>query len=222
MNQLIFDFTDDSYPGFDKFLGHANNELVHVLQSRQECFVFVWGQEGSGKSHLLRAWVAQALQDGIQAEYIDARTMSLGPWANKLDAVAIDQIEYLSSEEQAKLFTLFNDFYHNGSGSLLLSAALPPPQLVLRDDVRTRMGLCVVYEIKPLDDEEKIAALMSMASARQLAVGEEVFRYLLSHWQRDLDSLVHMLDVLDDYSLMMRRPITVPLLRTLLKQQESP
>ena len=83
------------------------------------------------------------------------------------------------------------------------------------------MGLCVVYQIQPLSDEEKADALMSMAQARQLPVDEEVFRYLLNHWSRDLDRLIHMLDTLDDYALAMGRRITLPLLRGLLKQQET-
>ena len=104
---------------------------------------------------------------------------------------------------------------------MLLSATVPPAQLVLREDLRTRMGLCAVYQIQPLSDEEKADALMSMAQARQLPVDEEVFRYLLNHWSRDLDSLIHMLDTLDDYALAMGRRITLPLLRGLLKQQET-
>ena len=210
MNQLIFDFADHSYPGFDKFLGQSNGELLDVLQNQQQQqpFVFVWGQEGSGKSHLLRAWVAQAGQAGLRAAYVDAKSNSLGDWARQLDCVAVDQIEHLSAEEQIKLFALFN-------------ATVPPAQLVLREDLRTRMGLCVVYQIQPLSDEEKADALMSMAQARQLPVDEEVFRYLLNHWSRDLDRLIHMLDTLDDYALAMGRRITLPLLRGLLKQQET-
>ena len=116
-------------------------------------------------------------------------------------------------------FCLTNGFV--GLGLLLLSATVPPAQLVLREDLRTRMGLCVVYQIQPLSDEEKADALMSMAQARQLPVDEEVFRYLLNHWSRDLDRLIHMLDTLDDYALAMGRRITLPLLRGLLKQQET-
>ena len=223
MNQLIFDFADHSYPGFDKFLGQSNGELLDVLQNQQhqQPFVFVWGQEGSGKSHLLRAWVAQAGQAGLRAAYVDAKSNGLVDWARQLDCVAVDQIEHLSAEEQIKLFALFNHFRHSGHGSLLLSATVPPAQLVLREDLRTRMGLCAVYQIQPLSDEEKADALMSMAQARQLPVDEEVFRYLLNHWSRDLDNLIHMLDTLDDYALAMGRRITLPLLRGLLKQQET-
>lgn len=221
MNQLIFDFADHSYPRFEKFLGHANAELLQILQSRREQFVFVWGEQGSGKSHLLQAWVAEAQQHHQHAEYIDAKHEGIGEWLFEQDCVAVDQIEFLNETEQQQLFALFNYFQNRGHGSLLISATLPPPQLIIREDLRTRMAYCLVYEIKPLSDDEKVDALMSMARARQIPVDEEVFRYLLSHWRRDLDSLLLMLNTLNDYSLAQGRRITLPLLRNLMKQQET-
>ena len=74
VNQLIFDFATRDYPGFDKFLGTSNAELVYVLQNRHGQFIYVWGEQGAGKSHLLQAWVAQALGMGTNAVYIDAAT----------------------------------------------------------------------------------------------------------------------------------------------------
>jgi len=62
VNQLIFDFAERGYPGFDKFLGTENAELVYVLQHKHDPFIYVWGEEGAGKSHLLRAWVAPAVR----------------------------------------------------------------------------------------------------------------------------------------------------------------
>lgn len=220
MNQLIFDFEDRSYPSFDKFLGHANAGLIHVLQNQHEPFIFVWGEEGSGKSHLLQAWVAQAKSRALRAEYIDAAHESLGNWLLEMDCVAVDQIEFLNPTEQQQLFTLFNEFRNRRQGNLLLSSALAPTQLMIREDLRTRMAYCLVYEIKPLSDDEKFDALMSMAQARQISIDAEVVRYLLAHWRRDLDSLLLMLNTLNEYSLAQRRRITLPLLRQLLKQQE--
>ena len=92
----------------------------------------------------------------------------------------------------------------------------------MREDLRTRMGYCLVYDIKPLSDEEKIDALVGMAGARQLALEPEIFRYLLTYWRRDMDSLVQMLDTLCHYAATTRRRITLPLLRQLLKQQDTP
>ena len=106
MNQLIFDFAERGYPGFDKFLGTENAELVYVLQNKHDPFIYVWGEEGAGKSHLLRAWVAQALDAGKKAVYIDAAATPLTEAALEADYLAIDQIEKLGNEEQALLFAV--------------------------------------------------------------------------------------------------------------------
>ena len=221
VNQLIFDFAAQSYPGFDKFLGTANAELLHVLQQQHGQFIYVWGQEGSGKSHLLQAWVAQALQAGHNAVYVDVARSPLTDKAFEAAYLAVDQVDKLNDEEQARLFAVFNQFRNSGEGFLLLSADVPPQQLVIREDLRTRMGYCLIYDIKPLSDQEKTDALVSMAAARQLTIDPEIFTYLLNHWRRDMDSLMQMLDTLDNYAVMMGKRITLPLLRQLLKQQEA-
>ncbi|VEH86814.1 DnaA regulatory inactivator Hda [Neisseria animaloris] len=221
VNQLIFDFAARDYPSFDKFLGTSNAELLHVLQQQHGQFIYVWGQQGSGKSHLLQAWVAQALQAGHNAVYIDAARMPLTDQVLEADYLAVDQVDKLNDGEQAVLFEAFNRFRNSKHGFLLLSADVPPPQLVIREDLRTRMGYCLVYDVKPLTDQEKINALISMAAARQLTVEPEIFQYLLNHWRRDMDSLMQMLDTLDNYAVMMGKRITLPLLRQLLKQQET-
>lgn len=221
MNQLIFDFAERGYPGFDKFLGTENAELVYVLQHKHDPFIYVWGEEGAGKSHLLRAWVAQALDAGKKAVYIDAAATPLTEAAFEAEYLAIDQIEKLGNDEQALLFAVFNRFRNSGKGFLLLSSEHTPQQLVIREDLRTRMAYCLVYEVKPLTDQEKIDALVSMAAARQVTVDPEIFEYLLNHWRRDMDSLMQMLDTLDNYAVTMGKRITLPLLRQLLKQQET-
>ncbi len=222
VNQLIFDFARSDYPGFDKFLGTANRELIYVLQQAQDQFVYVWGQRGSGKSHLLKAWVAQAREQGHDAVYIDAETAPLDETALSAEYLAVDGADRLQADEQALLFEIFNRFRNGARGRLLLSADVPPQQLTVREDLRTRMGYCLVYDIKPLSDEEKIDALVGMAGARQLALEPEIFRYLLTYWRRDMDSLVQMLDTLCHYAATTRRRITLPLLRQLLKQQDTP
>ncbi len=221
MNQLIFDFAERGYPGFDKFLGTENAELVYVLQHKHDPFIYVWGEEGAGKSHLLRAWVAQALDAGKKAVYIDAAATPLTEAAFEAEYLAIDQIEKLGNEEQTLLFAVFNRFRNSGKGFLLLSSEHTPQQLVIREDLRTRMAYCLVYEVKPLTDREKIDALVSMAAARQVTIDPEIFEYLLNHWRRDMDSLMQMLDTLDNYAVTMGKRITLPLLRQLLKQQET-
>ena len=218
VQQTAFDFNDPAYPRFDKLLGNANAELIYILQQEHDQFLYIWGEQGSGKSHILQAWVGQALQNRQTAVYIDAGTTPLTDSAVQADFVAIDQIEKLNDAEQATLFYIFNHFRNSKHGHLLLSADTPPSKLQLREDLRTRMGYCLVYEIKPLSDEEKIAALIEAARSRQIRISPDIFRYLLHHWRRDIGNLMAMLDALDRHALASHRPITLPLLKQLLQQ----
>ena len=102
-----------------------------------------------------------------------------------------------------------------------MSSEYTPQQLVIREDLRHAWRIALVYEVKPLTDREKIDALVSMAAARQVTIDPEIFEYLMNHWRRDMDSLMQMLDTLDNYAVMMGKRITLPLLRQLLKQQET-
>lgn len=223
MNQLSLDFDEPAYPRFDKLLGTANAELIYILQQEHDQFLYIWGEQGSGKSHILQAWVGQAWQNGHRAVYIDAAQHTLSDDVAQADYVAIDQIEKLNRKEQTVLFNLFNQFRNTRQGHLLLSADVPPVKLnhKLRDDLRTRLAYCLAYEVKSLSIQEKIDALNNMAQTRQLNIDPSIYEYLLEHWRQDMDSLLCMFNDLANYSINLGKPITLPLLRKLLKEQEQ-
>ncbi|PKO71048.1 MAG: hypothetical protein CVU20_08910 [Betaproteobacteria bacterium HGW-Betaproteobacteria-14] len=113
------------------------------------------------------------------------------------------------------LFRTFNSARLAGL-ALLLSGSAPPLELKLREDLRTRIGSAIVYQVKPLSDEDKAATLRSQASQRGLRMEGEVIGYMLRHTARDLPSLMAVLDALDQASLERKRPVTVPLLKEML------
>src|SRR6185295_5817389 len=91
-----------------------------------------------------------------------------------------------------------------------------PVGLALREDVRTRLGAGLVFQLRLLSDAQKAEALRGHAGGRGFALSPEIIDYLLRHGQRDLPSLLTVLDALDQYSLQTKRPITLPLLREVL------
>ena len=218
MNQLVLDLTLPLAPAFDTFIAERNREVIAALTDtvRREGSVHLWGEGGSGKSHLLKAWVEHAHALGRAAIYLDARAERLPDFVREASAVAVDHVDDLDPDDQITLFSVFNALQESGE-RLLTAGRLPPAQLALRPDLATRLASGLVLEVKPLSDEDKLAALVGHASARQLAVPDEVLRYLLTHWRRDLASLTDMLDTLDRYSLAMHRPITVPLVKHILQ-----
>ena len=132
--------------------------------------------------------------------------------------VAVDDVERADPDAQGRLFTLFNRLQATG-GQLVAAAAEPPGRLPLRDDLRTRLGWGLVYELLPLSDAEKPAALARYAAERGFPLSDDVIAYLLAHGRRDMTTLIATLVALDRYSLAAKRPITVPLLRTWLQRE---
>src|SRR3990172_3818284 len=219
MKQLVLDIALPAAPTLDNFVPGRNAELVVALYAlangaSNERFFYLWGADGSGRSHLLRAVAAAAGRKGRRTVWFDAETKVIDAADDVL--CAADDVHLLGAEAQIALFNLHNRI-RGGSGALLVSGNAAPAQLRLRADLVTRLAAGLVYQLHGLDDEEKTAALRRHAEARGLRLSPEVTAYLLRHPRRDMPSLLALLDALDRYSLETRRAITVPLLRELLE-----
>jgi len=218
MKQLVLDIARPPAPTLDNFVPGRNEELVAAIYATahgacSEQFIYLWGAPGSGRSHLLRAAVAAARAAGKPATFFESG-------AREFDApddafCAVDDVHLLDAQAQIALFNLHNRI-KAGNGTLLASGNAAPPQLALRADLMTRLGAGLVFRVHGLNEEEKVAALRRHAQARGFELSSEVVAYLLRHVQRDLPSLLALLDALDRYSLASRRAITLPLLRELL------
>jgi DnaA family protein len=217
MKQLALDIAQPPAPTLDNFVPGRNAELVVALYSiangSGERFIYVWGAAGSGRSHLLRAVVDAVRADGRRAAMFDPRAAQTDPTDDAL--CAADDVDRLDAEAQIALFNLHNRI-RAGRGALLASGNAPPARLALRADLVTRLASGLVYQVHALNEEEKVAALRRHAQARGFQLSQEVIAYILRHAQRDLPSLLALLDALDRYSLATRRAITLPLLRELL------
>ncbi|MFZ5502356.1 MAG: DnaA regulatory inactivator Hda [Pseudomonadota bacterium] len=214
MSQLLLDIAPDKLPTLGNFVAGRNVELVTALRQMLagggERSFYLWGEQGSGKSHLLRACV-QAVRG---AQYLRG---GVPPLAR---LVAVDDVEQLDDAAQIALFNLYNQS-RDGDAILLVSGTTAPLHLKLRDDLRTRLGWGLVYQIHALNDEEKAQALAQHAHSRNFTLPQEVTHYLLRHGRRDLPSLIAAVDALDEQSLRLHRAPSVPLLKEVLQQQRS-
>ena len=226
MKQLAFDFSRPAASDFANFVVGRNAELVQRLAKTaalsEERFIYVWGARGSGRTHLLRATVAASRESGSRAAYVAcAAATRFGPTLRDMACVAIDDVAELDETGQIGLFGLYNAL-REGGGALVAAGDVPPAQLRLRPDVMTRLGWGLVYEVHGLSDHEKAAALAERARAKGFTLQPDVSQYLLTHARRDMPALLAMLDALDRYSLEAKRPVTVPLLRDLLNNLDTP
>lgn len=215
MKQLLLDITPDWWPTFDNFVAGRNGELLsalhQALEGGAERCIYLWGEHGCGKSHLLQAAVSAAQNAHLDAIYAP------GPLPEPQTVVAVDDVERLDEEAQVALFALYNRM-REGGGVLLVGGGPPPQHLALRDDLRTRLGWGLVYQVHGLSDQEKAQALARHAQMRGFTLSHEVLQYLLRHGRRDLPSLLAVLDALDVHTLMLHRTPSVPLLKEVLQQ----
>ncbi|MDP5007601.1 MAG: DnaA regulatory inactivator Hda [Glaciimonas sp.] len=257
MRQLLLNITSEDAQTLDTFVIGNNQEVLHFLQqltlpsaassssssssiAPQDCFIYVWGESGAGKSHLLHA-LANSGANPTKAHIISATDLN-AHHAHHIDhydaaysasqfhfspedsGYLIDDCDQLSPQDQIAAFALFNQIReHGGNRWLITSGAQPPSELVstVREDLRTRLGWGLIYQLHSLDDEEKIATLTLAAQARGLTLSAGVLPYLITHFRRDMRSLMEKLDELDHYSLETQRPITLPLLRNLLQLEHA-
>jgi DnaA family protein len=224
MKQLTLDIRPDSAPEFENFVPGANADLLDCLRSLAAGSaagpVYLWGSPGSGRSHLLHACCSASARAGRPAHYVAAtRAGSTLPEAAGA-LVAVDEVEQLTEASQGALFRSFNAAGQRGQ-RLLLAGAAPPRALGLREDLRTRIGAALIFEVKPLTDEEKAATLAAHAARRGMRLEPELLRYLLHHGRRELPWLLAALDALDRASLEQKRPLTLPLLKEVLRPPAS-
>ncbi len=132
--------------------------------------------------------------------------------------VVIDRCDELDADQQQAAFALFVDATTRGIG-IAAAGRLPPVDLPLRDDLRTRLGWGHVLAIQPLSEAESRAALRREADRRGLFLSDDVIDYLLTRFSRDLKHLMGLLDRLDRFALVNKRAITVPLLKQMLAQE---
>jgi DnaA family protein len=182
---------------------------AHLPGAAHEPVLYLWGEAGVGKSHLVRAWAGAV----GAALHVAGEPLPEPP----LPALAVDDVDALDADNQIRLFNLINAAREQG-GLLLAGGTLPPARLALRPDLATRLAQGLVFRLLPLSDADKAAALTVRAEARGLRLPEEVTRYLLNHSRRDLPHLLASVDALDLFSLSRKRPVSVPLLKEMLKQ----
>ncbi len=217
--QMLLDLKPEQPPTLDNFVVGANSELMTRLRdlcdTRSFEALYLWGPEGCGKSHLLAA-TTEAARGPRPLVFLPGAEVGADLTLAPGTLLVIDDVQALGAEAQVALFRAFNAARFLGL-ALLLAGNEPPLRLDLREDLRTRIGQTLIYEIQSLSDDEKAAALRRHAIERGMLMDAGVVHYLLRHGRRDLPSLMAVLNSLDRASLEQKRPPTLPLLRELMQ-----
>lgn len=217
MRQLPLPLSGRPEPTFENFVPGPNAIVLQQLRAlaAAPAPVFLWGEGGSGKTHLLRALAAGAPGVWLSPE---------GLWPEGFDPawrwLVLDDVHRLDASRQRLAFALLVEAQAHAA-AWAASAPVPPVDLALRDDLRTRLGWGLVCALQPLGEEATRQLLVSEAARRGITLRDDVVDHLLHRFARDLGFLMGLLDRLDHYALSQARPVTLPLLRRMVAEATS-
>jgi DnaA-homolog protein len=222
MKQIPLAIGHDTARSFESFVAGSNTMALEHLLAMDSASppVYLWGPSGSGKTHLLQALAQRFQRQGAQVAWFGAADPA--PW-NPDDTSALivfDACDDFDAGQQHAAFALFVDATTRGI-PVAAAGRVPPVDLALRDDLRTRLGWGHVLAIQPLSEAETRAALRREADRRGLFLSDDVMDHLLTRFTRDMKHLMALLDRLDEFALVNKRAITVPLLKQMLAEEGS-
>jgi DnaA-homolog protein len=222
MQQIALDIGLVPSASLDNFLAGPNEApLTHLKlwtsnAMRSPVPTYVWGETASGKTHLLKA-VREALRSqGAQVGWLDAQVHEPPEFNPAWSAVLLDDVHLYTAVQQHAAFNWFINA-QTEQRWVLAAGALPPADLQLRDDLRTRLGWGHVFALHVLSEAERRAVLRQEADARGVFLGDDVMDFMLKRFSRDLGSLMQLLEQLDGYALSTKRAITIPLIKSMLE-----
>ena len=229
MKQLALDIGLAPVPTLEGFFPGPNAApLQHLKQAlidtsaRAPVPTYLWGEAGSGKTHLLQA-VREALREqGASVGWRDAKSKYAPPFDENWAGVLLDDVHLYTQAQQNVAFNWFINAISPANGVprwVISTGGVPPADLPLREDLCSRLGWGHVFHLQMPGEAELRAVLRRQAGARGLTLGDDVLDYVLKRFSRDLGSLMALLERLDRHALRTQRALTIPLLKDMLDSE---
>lgn len=226
MKQIALDIGLATGPTLKSFFAGPNEAALQHLElwvgdkassvTRSPVPTYLWGSEGCGKTHLLKAVQDALREQGATVGWLDASLQEPPEFNERWSAVLMDDVHLYTAVQQHAAFNWFVNAQTQQIG-VLGAGKMPPADLKLRDDLRTRLGWGHIFQLHVLSEQERRAVLRQAADARGVFLGDEVMDYMLTRFSRDLGSLMELLDLIDGYALQTKRGITIPLIKSMME-----
>ncbi len=227
---------------FDTFVIGASNRFAHaaalaIAEAPARAYnpLFIWGESGLGKTHLLHAAgnYAQRLFPGMRVKYVsteeftndfinslrDDRRVAFKRSYRDIDVLLVDDIQFIEGKEgiQEEFFHTFNTL-HNANKQIVISSDRPPKQLAtLEDRLRTRFEWGLITDVQPPELETRIAILRKKAQVERLDVPDDVLELIASRIERNIRELEGALIRVTAFASLNRAPIDRALAEIVLR-----
>ncbi len=227
---------------FETFVIGASNRFAHaaalaIAEAPARAYnpLFIWGQSGLGKTHLLHAAgnYAQRLFPGMRVKYVsteeftndfinslrDDRKVAFKRSYRDVDVLLVDDIQFIEGKEgiQEEFFHTFNTL-HNANKQIVISSDRPPKQLAtLEDRLRTRFEWGLITDVQPPELETRIAILRKKAQMERLAVPDDVLELIASSIERNIRELEGALIRVTAFASLNKTPIDKALAEIVLR-----
>ena len=227
---------------FDTFIIGASNRFAHaaalaIAEAPAHAYnpLFIWGESGLGKTHLLHAAgnYAQRLFPGMRVKYVsteeftndfinslrDDRRVAFKKSYREIDVLLIDDIQFIEGKEgiQEEFFHTFNTL-HNANKQIVISSDRPPKQLAtLEDRLRTRFEWGLITDVQPPELETRIAILRKKAQIERLAVPDDVLELIASSIERNIRELEGALIRVTAFASLNKSPIDTAVAEIVLR-----
>ncbi|MFA6408848.1 MAG: DnaA regulatory inactivator Hda [Gammaproteobacteria bacterium] len=220
---------DVSFANF--YLGD-NANIVHALSSldsnASSQLIYLWGNFGIGRSHLAKATCKHLNGLNLPSLYVSLKehqsfTPAILENLEKMFLVCLDDLDVVlgKREWEEAIMYLFNRIA-DAKRNLLITANVAPVALnCFLSDLKSRLASCLILQLQGLSDEQKFSALELRSKERGLIMPSEVARFLLRHYERNMDQLFAILDRLELATLRTKRPLTIPFVKSVLEGEFS-
>jgi len=222
VNQLGLPFSINASFVLDDFSGEKNQELVvnilNLIKGKATANIFVYGDKGFGKSHLLQGVIIEGLKQDQKSVYLDLNddiSPDIFELISDFQIIALDNVDQCNQDNEKYIFDLINKL-HSTNQMIVFSSRVKPEGLSVFIDLKTRLSLASIYSLNRLDDDEIQHVIKRKLNNKSLKVDQRVIDYLIKNQTRDLKKIVEIIDKLDTFSLEKKRSITVPLIRQML------
>ena len=222
MKQIPFSFPKFDFNKFDFFHSNiVNRETIALIDNLfkfnyEDNRIYLWGPSAVGKTHILIATIKKFLnlnKEVIDLSFIDDNdTFDLG----SIDLFFLDDIDRADGKIQNNLFNIFN-MNENENAAIFITGSLPPNQMSLRPDLRTRISQCLVLNLKELEDEEKKDVLLKRSYFMGINLKLEIIDYLVKNYNRNMHELIKLIEKIDKESIIQKKRITIPFIKSFME-----